>query len=238
MGETHRGGSSDQPGAYRLLAGQRGRLDRRGRGEHVAELVRNAVLAGDFAPGVRLGEPEICDALGVSRNTLREAFRILVEDRVAEHRLHRGVFVRIPTPAEVADLYTCRRVVECAAVRSYRPGGLGLDAVRAAVALAGIRASAGDWTGVGAADIDFHRALVALHGSPRLDGFMATTWHELRLVFHVMGDAQSFHGPYLERNQALTDHLVAGEIGLAEKQLATYLDDAEAQILAHYPVPR
>ena len=98
------------------------------------------------------------------------------------------------------------------------------------------RAAAGDWTAVGAADIDFHRAVVALHGSPRLDAFMATTWHELRLVFHVMGDARSFHGPYLERNQALVDQLAAGENGIAEKQLAAYLDDAEAQILGRYPV--
>ena len=139
-------GPADTGGAYRSLAGRRARLDRRGRGEHVAELVREAVLAGDFAPGERLGEPEICTALGVSRNTLREAFRILVEERVAEHRLHRGVFVRIPTPAEVSDLYTCRRVIECAAVRAWRPGDLGLDAVRTAVARARDRAAAGGWT--------------------------------------------------------------------------------------------
>ena len=227
--------TADTGGAYRMLAGQRIRLDRRGRGEHVAELVREAVLAGDFAPGERLGEPEICTALGVSRNTLREAFRILVEERVAEHKLHRGVFVRIPTPAEVSDLYTCRRVIECAAVRAWRPGDLGLDAVRTAVARARDRAAAEDWTAVGAADIDFHRAVVALHGSPRLDAFMATTWHELRLVFHVMRDARSFHGPYLERNQVLVDRLAAGENGLAEKELTAYLADAEAEILDGYP---
>ena len=220
---------------YRTLAAQRTRLGR-GRGGHVAELLRDAVLAGDFAPGARLGEPEICEALGVSRNTLREAFRILVEERVVEHRLHRGVFVRIPTPAEVSDLYTCRRVVECAAVRSWRPGDVGQDAVRTAVAAGSERAAAGDWTAVGAADVAFHRALVALHRSPRLDAFMATTWHELRLVFHVMGDARAFHAPYLERNRALVEHLAAGETELAAKQLAAYLDDAEAQILGHYPV--
>ena len=62
---------------YRTLAAQRTRLGR-GRGGHVAELLRDAVLAGDFAPGARLGEPEICEALGVSSTTQREELRILV----------------------------------------------------------------------------------------------------------------------------------------------------------------
>lgn len=44
--------------------------------------------------------------------TLREAFRLLSHERLLEHRFHRGVFVRVPTCTDVADLFLERRLLE------------------------------------------------------------------------------------------------------------------------------
>ena len=102
---------------YEELASRRNQLDRASRSAQIADIVRGSILDGSFRPGTRLSEPDICAALGVSRNTLREAFRSLVDQRLATHELNRGVFVRVPSRADVAELYTCRRIIEGAGVQ-------------------------------------------------------------------------------------------------------------------------
>ena len=221
--------------AYSALAAQRGQLDRASRSEQIADIVRRSILDGTFAPGTRLSEPDICAALGVSRNTLREAFRTLVEDRLATHELNRGVFVRIPSASDVADLYSCRRVVERAALRDLR-SDTDLSGLADALHSADAAAREEDWTGVGSADIAFHRAIASLNHSVRLDQLMGNVWNELRLVFHVMADPHRFHEPHLERNHRIYEAAQNGGAGEAEQLLTAYLADAERQIVNAYPV--
>ncbi|QZS59975.1 hypothetical protein COO55_01445 [Rhodococcus opacus] len=41
-------------------------------------LVRETIVDGTFPPRSRLSEPEICSAVGVYRNTLRESFHLSI----------------------------------------------------------------------------------------------------------------------------------------------------------------
>jgi len=66
---------------------------------------------------------------------------------------------------------------------------------------------------------------------------MEGTWAELRLAFFVMGDPNSFHGPYLERNHQILEALAAGDPAKAEALLLDYLGDAEREILSTYRAP-
>jgi DNA-binding GntR family transcriptional regulator len=216
------------------LAAQRSSLERTSTAERVADVIRHTIIDGTFRPGSRLSEPEICAALGVSRNTLREAFRSLAKDRLVSHELNRGVFVRIPTLQDIAEMYTCRRVVECAAVRNFSLDRHDLNPMREALELADGQYEAGDWNGVGTADIHFHKAIAGLNDSRRINEMMEGIWAELRLVFLAMGDPRKFHDPYFERNHEIADALVAGDGGTADKLMLSYLDDSEAQISTAY----
>jgi DNA-binding GntR family transcriptional regulator len=217
-----------------VLSVRRSLLDRGSRSTQIADIIRSCILDGVFRPGARLSEPEICSSLGVSRNTLREAFKSLVEERLVVHELNRGVFVRVPTPGDVSELYSCRRVVECAAIRGVDPATADLGGLKRALDDADAASSDQDWTRVGNADITFHKAISALNNSRRLDGLMNDVWNELRLVFHVMADPHTFHMPYLSRNHAIYDAVTAGDVDVAERMLSDYLRDAEGQILAAY----
>ena len=221
-------------GSYASLAAHRDRLDRASRSAQVADIVREGILDGTFLPGTRLSEPDICAALKVSRNTVREAFRTLIQERLAAHELNRGVFVRVPSAEDVVEVYRCRRIVECAALRDHPDTGTDLGTARDILARADHCAAQGDWTGVGTADVDFHRALTALNDSRLLDALMAGVWNELRLIFHVVSDPNAFHEPYLRRNHEVFDALARGEAGRAADMLAGYLGDAQSRILAAY----
>lgn len=206
--------------------------------DRVTELLRKHITEGLFPPGSRLPEEMIGQALGVSRNTLREAFRLLCHERLAVHKMNRGIFVPVLTPADVTDIFALRRLVECGAARlsgSAAPGAR--LAVRAAVREAEVAAHAGQWLQVRTADLHFHQAIAALAGSLRADELMRRALAELRLIFHVMGDPEKFHEPFVARNRLIAELIMAGDESSAERELLGYLADAEQQILAAYLVP-
>lgn len=199
--------------------------------ERAADAVREQVVEGRLAPGVRLPEQAFCDALSVSRNTLREAFSQLVAERILAREQHRGVFVATPGVADVRDVYRARRLVEPAAVR-HGADPLGAKTLRAAVEEGRAAAVSGDWTGVADANQHFHRAVVGLAGSTRLDAWMALLLAEMRLIFHRIGAVEDVHAPYLERNAAVADLVEQGRLDDAAAELDAYLADAEARIVA------
>ncbi|MFF7358258.1 MULTISPECIES: GntR family transcriptional regulator [Streptomyces] len=216
------------------LADDRSLLGRTSTAERVSDILRSRIADGFFPPGTRLSEDGIGGALGVSRNTLREAFRLLTHERLLVHELNRGVFVRVLTVEDVEDIYRTRALVECAVVRGLGEAPYRLDGVAAAVA-EGEAASAGtDWKALGTANIHFHRELVALAGSERTDELMRSVFAELRLAFHVVDDPRRLHEPYLVRNRQILQALQDGDKGEAERLLETYLTDSLERVVEVY----
>lgn len=215
------------------LSAERAALGRASTAGRVAEILRLHVTEGRLPPGTRLSEEDIGAALGVSRNTLREAFRLLAHERLLVHEFNRGVFVRRLTVADVHDLYRFRRLVEAGALRAC-PADAALDDVRRAVEEGEAAAAEGRWVDVGTANMRFHQSLAALSGSPRVEEAMRHVLAELRLVFHVMAAPQTFHEPYLADNRRILDLLESGEPDAAATALERYLTAAEEQLTAAY----
>ncbi|MET8680243.1 GntR family transcriptional regulator [Streptomyces sp. NPDC004647] len=209
-------------------------LGRTSTAERVAAILRDRIAEGYFPPGTRLSEESIGGALGVSRNTLREAFRLLTHERLLVHELNRGVFVRVVTVEDLLDIYRVRALVECAAVRGLGEPPFRLEAVESALAAGEQAARDQAWQDLSTANIRFHQALVALAESPRTDELMRGVLAELRLVFHAMDDPRRFHEPYLARNRQILAALRAGDVTHAERLLATYLEDSRQQLSQAY----
>lgn len=216
------------------LADDRALLGRTSTAERVADILRTRIAEGFFPPGARLSEDSIGGALGVSRNTLREAFRLLTHERLLVHELNRGVFVRVLAVEDVVDIYRTRRLVERAVVHDLGEPPFRLDGLVRAVTGGERDAREGNWAGVSTANIHFHRELVALAGSARMDELMRGVLAELRLVFHLVDDPRALHEPYLMRNREILDALDAGERGKAERLLVEYLDDSRDQLVRVY----
>ena len=207
------------------------RLDRASTAQLVANALRERILGGQLRSGAQCHEHQLTGALGVSRNTLREGFQVLIAERLLVREPHRGVFVRRLDASDVRDIYTVRRLVECAAMAA--PASIrGLDEMRAAVEAAHAAAARHDWYEVGNADVRFHLAITASAGSPRLDRAMRALLAELRLAFQLMDDAHALHEPFLDRNQQLVKLLEEGDAQEASGELGRYLDDAERLLLA------
>ncbi|MFE0629151.1 GntR family transcriptional regulator [Streptomyces sp. NPDC058864] len=222
-----------------VLAEDRALLARASTADRVAAVLRTRISEGHLPPGGKLAEDVVAGALGVSRNTLREAFRLLTHEKLLVHELNRGVFVRVLTAADVADIYRVRRLVECSVIRGLGAPPYALSGAAEAVAEGERAAARKRWGALGTADIHFHQALVDLAGSARLTGLMTGVLAELRLAFHAMDDPREFHEPYLGGNREILRALEAADPPRAELLLTSYLDRAETQLVRRYapPVP-
>lgn len=215
------------------LAQGKADLERASTAQKVADMLRERVLDGELAPGLRLSEEAIGGALGVSRNTLREAFRLLTRDRLLVHEHSRGVFVRRPSGDDVRDLYAARRVIECGSLRLWNNvTEAQREAVRAPVLKAVAKAEKNDWTKAGQANIQFHRGIVGLAGSTRLSDESDRLFAELMLAFRVAQEINDFYQTYVPWNRRIVELLNNGKVDEAVDQLLEYFDAAEEDLVA------
>lgn len=200
--------------------------------ERVAAVLRQQIVGGAIRSGTRLTEETITARIGFSRNTVREAFALLIAERLAVREPNRGVFVATPSLDDIRDLYATRQAIEPAALE-HGPGW-SVDAVaqlRAIVEGARRGRDEGRPEAVAEANQRFHLAVSAMASSARIQQLMEGVLTEMRLVFHLMDNDQAFHEPYLEHNADIVTLLQQGRRVEAAARLRDYLVEAEHQLL-------
>lgn len=206
-------------------------IDPAGLAEQTASRLRSDIIGGELPPGLRLSETKLAAELGVSRNTLREVFRLLTREGLLKHEPNRGVFVAVPSMATIIDIYRVRRLIEVPALAHAWPRHQAVVQMRAAVDKGLAARDAQDWRAVGSANMEFHAAVVALTDSTRLRAFFAQITAELRLAFGVLDSPERLHEPYIERNADILEKVRSGHQDQAAAQMRRYLDDSERVIL-------
>ncbi len=76
------------------------------------EHIRGAIMNGALPPGKRLVERELCEALGVSRTSIRETLRRLEAERLIEVEPYKGPVVSKLSLDEALQIYEIRRFLE------------------------------------------------------------------------------------------------------------------------------
>jgi DNA-binding GntR family transcriptional regulator len=192
------------------------------------------LIAGELRPGDRLSEAALAKEFDVSRNTLREAFRVLGEQGLITHIPHRGVSVASPSTADVVDIYRVRHHVECSVLEKAPRNHPNAAQMEAAVEAAEKFAAEENWLEVGTANMAFHNAVVSLSDSRRLMRSFSNVLAELRLAFLKVEVLDFLHAPFIERNREVIDIYRNDSPAAAAKVLGTYLGDSERQVLGAY----
>eukprot|EP01013_Petalomonas_cantuscygni_P038476 TRINITY_DN69625_c0_g1_i1.p1 TRINITY_DN69625_c0_g1~~TRINITY_DN69625_c0_g1_i1.p1 ORF type:complete len:230 (+),score=40.17 TRINITY_DN69625_c0_g1_i1:125-814(+) len=89
----------------------------------IENAVRQGITSGRYKPGARLVERELCEELGVSRTSLREALRKLEAEKLLEIVPHKGPVVAVISLEEAKELYALRGVLEGFAAREFAFNG-------------------------------------------------------------------------------------------------------------------
>ena len=83
-----------------------------GLGVQIAEMLKQAILEGDFKGGDQLGEHDLQVRFGVSRSPLREAFRELEKLGLVEIIPRKGSFVRRISRKDIEENFPVRAALE------------------------------------------------------------------------------------------------------------------------------
>jgi len=75
------------------------------------------ILSKELKPGEKLIQEKIAKQLGVSRTPLMTAMQMLEHELLIESIPRKGMFVRDFSIEEMIEVYYCREIIECLAVR-------------------------------------------------------------------------------------------------------------------------
>jgi DNA-binding GntR family transcriptional regulator len=81
--------------------------------------IREEILRGQLRPGTPLSRRRLARELGMSVAPVTDALRRLEEDGLVESRARAGTRVRVPTEADVRDLYELREALESQSARLF-----------------------------------------------------------------------------------------------------------------------
>jgi len=133
----------------------------------VEHALRQAIMSGTLVPGERLVERTLCESMGVSRTSIREAIRALEAEKLVSSVPHKGPTVSIISRAEAVELYALRGLLEGHAAAEFAriasPEAIALFGVKAKALRA--RAVAADQMGVLQAKSELYDVLLSHCGN-------------------------------------------------------------------------
>jgi len=145
--------------------------------ESVAGRIRQAILAGQLAPGSKLIETELAERFGTSRGPVREAIRELAREGLVTELPRRGTLVSTLTAEDLAEVYAVRQALEVAAsaVVIARARDEDLRTVEGHLRALESPPPGAGYLDQAVHDLAFHRSIVALAGNQR----MATMYEQM-----------------------------------------------------------
>ena len=155
--------------------------------DQVRDAVLDEIASGQLAPGGRIIQEQIAQALGVSRQPVQQALLLLRNQGVLQDAPGRGLIIAPLDPEHVRNMYdmravieglACRRAAQINSERAIKQGPAVLEAGRKAVA-------SGSVAKMIAADMRFHEFLYLLSGNPLVGPALAT---HLIYTQRVMGE--------------------------------------------------
>jgi DNA-binding GntR family transcriptional regulator len=81
------------------------------------DIIRHAVLSGDFVPGDRMKEEQLVQLCGVSRTPVRDAIKQLAAENYLVMKPNHGAHVAKWSEQEIDDIFKLRSMCECLAAR-------------------------------------------------------------------------------------------------------------------------
>lgn len=200
---------------------------------NLVDQVRTAILdeiaSGRFAPGDRVLQEQLAQALSVSRQPVQQALMLLRAQGVLQDAPGRGLIVTALDPTHVQAVYDMRAVIEGLACRraashaspaTRRAGKALIEAGRRAVA-------SGLVPRMIAADIRFHAHLYVLSGNHLIEPALSP---HLAYTQRVMGEVLNLDPGKPEdiwdEHQALLDAIEQGDGDTAERLAREHIAQA------------
>jgi DNA-binding GntR family transcriptional regulator len=210
---------------------ERSQIHRVSVADQVASVLRQKILDGELRPGTPLQEVPLSASLGVSRNTMREATRILSLEGLLKRSIHRGVAVAQLSLKDVQEIYHLRRMLEIPAVLAAKSNNCDvLPEMQNALQGYERAVRERDWGRAVSYDLQFHTLLIRFHHNRRLESFYQKLIGELRMGMVLVDRGHDDPGRLVPVHRKLYQFLASGKLKQCAALLTQHLDDSEARL--------
>ena len=203
--------------------------------------LRDAIVAGRFAAGERLVERRLCDALQVSRGSLREALRSLRAEGLVDLVPHRGPVVARITTEQARDIYAVRGALEGLAARTLaeRPDPAAIERMTVSLEkMRDIQRGVGDPSTLIPVKTEFYRALFDGAGNAMLGQMMDNLLARISVLRRTSFSRPDRLSESIIEIARIVDAIRSGEPDLAERASRLHVQRACSAALPLLPSPQ
>jgi DNA-binding GntR family transcriptional regulator len=202
--------------------------------DYVVRQVLQGILEGRFAPGQRLIARELTETIGISRASVREAFRRMAADGMVELVPNRGAVVRRLSRSEIQEMFEIRGALEGLAARL---AAQHIDEGQRRKTFAAVwehvrpRGDVLAWPEFIDQNRLFHQTIVTIGGNSQLFALI----HKLQLPLMMVQVGRAMRAADIARSQqdhiAIADAILAGDAYGADLAMRRHLRSVAEWVL-------
>lgn len=184
----------------------------------VTSELRRRILDLELAPGTHLVENKLADELGVSRNPVREAIRILSTEGFVELSPRRGAFVARCSSEDAENMFDVRVALEPVAARlaSGQVTESGVAALEDSIREARHAMERGELDRLSDLNTEFHSLVMGMCGNPYLEQVGIATIKRAQWIYRQNANRRAPHS--WAEHATLLQAIVDGDPDLAEAE--------------------
>jgi len=203
-------------------------------GSLVANQLRQRIWNKEIQFGERLIESDLSEQFGVSRNTIRDALKILEYEEMVVSKPRKGTYVSQFSNKDWREMIELRTIIESYAFvkalphldeKHFKKLEKTLDQMK-------IIADNKDWAKLFDLDMKFHSYIVKLSGNSRIIKIYESIQVQIRTFLVHLDKYYSSHISFYEEQKELFETLLTKDPEKIKEKIRTHIEYVEGQLLA------
>ncbi len=199
----------------------------------VVESIRQAIISGQFPPGMRLMELQLAEEMGVSRTPVREAIRKMELEGLVVMIPRRGAYVADISIKDINEVYEVRTALDVlsAGLAAERIDKSEIQEMRELLAEEAALVEARDYPKIIDNDTAFHDVIYRASGNTRCMNIISNLQEQITAI---RGRSMPYPGRVeimLKEHRAIFDAIAAGKVEKAQEAVRTHMENAEQTLL-------
>lgn len=202
-------------------------------GELVAEQLRRSIWNREIDFGERLIESELSEKFDVSRNTIRDALKILEHEEMIIIKPRKGTYVSQFSKQDWQEVIELRSLVESFAFVRALPSldEEDFDYLRNILNKMEEITENQNWNDLFDLDMDFHSYVVGLSGNSRIIKLYNSIQVQIRTFLLHLDKYYTSHQAFFEEQKDLFETLLTKDVDLVDKKIRAHIEYVEGQFI-------
>ena len=193
----------------------------------VVERIKGAIESGALQAGTAIGQQELADRLGVSRQPIRQALPLLIAEGWLQSLPNRRLLVRQLESTEIDEIFAVRRMLEPVALAASIARATPAMLRRLNFALTEYE-EADTPAELESADVAFHEALYSCCDNATLLRLIEQLRRSLKRVYELKPSGSALRKAAIAEHRKLAALCERGDATAASAALVKHLDAAQA----------